>query len=113
MAVEVGASKFALGAWMVLVLIPVLIAVMLFIKRQYASTAAQLAVRTDVRLPGPRRDERVIVPVPGINRAVVQALNVGRSIADDVLAVLVTDDTRRGGPTSARVGKSSCRRCRW
>ena len=41
---------------------------------------------------GPRRDERVIVPVAGINRAVVQAINVGRSVADDVLAVLVSDD---------------------
>ena len=29
---------------------------------------------------------------PGINRAVVQAVNVGRSIADDVRAVLVSDD---------------------
>jgi amino acid transporter len=90
-AVEVAATKLVHGAWIILVLIPALIAVMLFIKRQYSSTAAQLAVKADVHLPGPHRDERVIVPVPGINRAVVQALNVARSIADDVLAVLVTD----------------------
>jgi hypothetical protein len=95
-AVEVAATKFIHGAWIVLVLIPVLIALMLFIKRQYASTAAQLAVKTGVHLPGPHREERVIVPVAGINRAVVQALNVGRSIADDVLAVLVTDSPDDG-----------------
>src|SRR4029077_20176524 len=91
-AIEVAASKFLLGAWIVLLLIPVLMAVMLFIKRQYTSSAAQLAVRPDVHLPGPHREERVIIPVPGINRAVVQAVNVGRSIADDVLAVLVSDN---------------------
>jgi amino acid transporter len=91
-AVEVAASKFLLGAWIVIVLIPILITVMLFIRRQYASTAAQLAVPLGVKLPGPNREERVIVPVPGINRAVVQAINVGRSIAPDVLAVLVSDD---------------------
>ena len=91
-AIEVAASKFLLGAWIVIVLIPVLIAIMLFIQRQYASTAAQLAVPAGVKLPGPRREERVIVPVPGINRAVVQAINVGRSIAPDILAVLVSDD---------------------
>jgi hypothetical protein len=34
----------------------------------------------------------VVVPVPGINRAVVQAVNVGRSIADDVRAVLISDE---------------------
>ncbi len=91
-AIEVAASKFLLGAWVVLALIPVLIAIMLFISRQYRSSAAQLAVAEDVHLPGPHREERVIVPVPGINRAVVQALNVARSIAGDVLAVLVTDN---------------------
>ncbi|HEY8135803.1 MAG TPA: amino acid permease, partial [Candidatus Limnocylindrales bacterium] len=95
-AIEVAATKLVHGAWIVLVLIPALIAVMLFIKRQYASTAAQLAVRKDIHLPGPHRQERVIVPVPGINRAVVHALNVGRSIADDVLAVLVTDSPDEG-----------------
>ena len=91
-AIEVAASKFLLGAWVVLALIPVLIAIMLFISRQYRSSAAQLAVAEDVHLPGPHREERVIVPVPGINRAVVQALNVARSISGDVLAVLVTDN---------------------
>jgi amino acid transporter len=91
-AVEVAASKFFLGAWIVIVLIPILISVMLFIKRQYTSTAEQLAVQPGVKLPGPHREERVIIPVPGINRAVVQAINVGLSISPDVLAVLVSDD---------------------
>jgi amino acid transporter len=91
-AIEVAVSKFALGAWVVLVLIPILIGVMLFIRRQYQSTARQLAVRDDVVVRELRRDERVIVPVAGINRAVIQAVNVGRSIAPEVVAVLVSDD---------------------
>jgi amino acid transporter len=91
-AVEVAISKFALGAWVVLLLIPALIGMMLFIRRQYASMGRQLSVREDGRLPEPHREERVVIPVPGINRAVVQAVNVGRSIAADVEAVLVSDD---------------------
>jgi amino acid transporter len=91
-AVEVAASKFALGAWVVLVLIPILIGVMLFIRRQYQSTASQLAVRDDTVIGVLRRDERVIIPVPGVNRAVIQAVNVGRSIARSVEAVLISDD---------------------
>ena len=91
-AVEVAVSKFALGAWVVLVLIPILIGAMLFVRRQYQSTAKQLAVRDDVVVRGLRRQERVVVPVAGINRAVIQAVNVGRSIARDVEAVLVSDD---------------------
>jgi amino acid transporter len=91
-AVEVAASKFALGAWVVLVLIPILIAVMLFIRRQYQSTARQLAVRDDMVIGVLRREERVVIPVPGVNRAAIQAVNVGRSIARNVEAVLVSDD---------------------
>jgi amino acid transporter len=91
-AVEVAASKFLLGAWVVLVLMPVQIAVMLFIHRHYQASAAKLAVRDDIVLPRPRREERVVVPVAGINRAVVQAVNVARSIAPDVRAVLVSDE---------------------
>ena len=63
-AIEVGLSKFVLGAWVVLLLIPILIAMMLFIRRQYQSSAEQLAVKPGVPLPGPHRDERVIVPCP-------------------------------------------------
>jgi amino acid transporter len=101
-AVEVAISKFILGAWVVLVLIPILIAVMLFIRRQYRATASNLEVPAEGPLPARRREERVIVPVPGVNRAVVQALNVARSIADDVHAVLVSDDPAEAGRVQVR-----------
>jgi lipopolysaccharide biosynthesis protein len=76
----------------VLILIPILVAMMLFIARQYRSAGVALAVRPDAEIPRGRREERVLVPVPGINRAVIRAINVGRSIAPDVRAVLVSDD---------------------
>ena len=101
-AVEVATSKFLLGAWVVLLLIPVLIAMMLFVRRQYQSTAAQMSVRSDVRLPTGSRDERVVIPVPGINRAVVQAVNVAKSIAPDVRAVLIGDDPEEGATIRER-----------
>ena len=65
---------------------------MLFISRQYAAAREQLAVATGLRREEPRREERVVVPVPSLNRAVVQAINVGRSISDDVRAVYISDD---------------------
>jgi amino acid transporter len=77
---------------LVALIIPILIAVMLFIHRQYTASAQHLAVREDAVIPPPRRDERVIVPVPAITRAVVQAVNVGRSIAPDIRAVLISDE---------------------
>ena len=77
---------------LVAVIIPALVAMMLFIRRQYSASSTELAVKPHVRIPGPHREERVIVPVPGINRAVVQAINVGRSIDPNVQAVLISDE---------------------
>ena len=77
---------------LVAVVIPLLVLMMLFIHRQYAASAAKLAVDPQATIPAPRREERVVVPVPGINRAVIQAVNVGRSIARDVVAVLISDE---------------------
>ena len=85
-------AKVEGGAWLVAVIIAVLVALMTFIHRQYAQSSRALAIPPDAVIPGPHREERVIVPIPGITRAVVQAVNVGRSIAPDVRAVLVSDE---------------------
>jgi len=77
---------------LVAIVIPMLVVMMVFINRQYRASASKLEVRPSGVLPSPRREERVVVPVPGINRAVVHAVNVGRSIAMDVRAVLVSDE---------------------
>ncbi len=91
-AVIVTTVKFFDGAWLVLVLIPILVALMAFVHRQYELQEAELHVRDDGLLPGPHRDQRVIIPVNGINRAVVQAVNFGRALTRDLRAVYVTDD---------------------
>jgi len=90
--VVVVSVKFVDGAYLVVILIPVLVAMMLFIHRQYQASRHELAIRRDFVAEPPQREERVVIPVPGINRAVVQAVQVGRSIADDVRAVFVTDE---------------------
>ena len=85
-------EKFEAGAWLVVILVPTLVAMMLFISRQYARSARELAIRPDMVVTALHREERVVVPIPGLNRAVVHAINVGRSIDDDVRAVYISDD---------------------
>jgi hypothetical protein len=65
---------------------------MLFIQRQYARSAKELAVKPGLIVRPPLRQERVVVPIPGLNRAAIQAINVARSIDDDVRAVYISDD---------------------
>jgi amino acid transporter len=85
-------EKFEAGAYLVVILVPLLVGMMLFINRQYASARQELAVRSDTVVPPPLREERVVVPIPGLDRASVQAINVARSIDDDVRAVFISDD---------------------
>jgi hypothetical protein len=85
-------EKFVDGAYLVVILVPVLVVMMLFIKQQYTSSARELAVAPDLIVRPPHREERVVVPIPGLTRAVVQAINVGRSISDDIRAVYISDD---------------------
>ena len=94
-AVVVTAAK-APPSLLVLVLIPVLVSVMLLIHNEYDEQARELRVREDIVFPGPHREQRVIIPVNGINRAVVQAVNFGRTIAQDVRAIFVTEDPDEG-----------------
>jgi amino acid transporter len=84
--------KFTAGAWLVVVLVPVLVLMMLFIHRQYARTQGEVALRPGTAYPAYHRERRIVVPIGGLNRAVVRALDVGRSIGDDLRAVLVSDD---------------------
>jgi amino acid transporter len=95
-AVVVTTVKFVDGAYLVVLLIPTLVALMLFVRRQYDAQREELHVREDHVFSGPSREQRVVVPVNGINRAVIQAVNFGRTLAPDVRAVFVTDDPADG-----------------
>ena len=80
---------------LVAVVIPLLVGMMLFINRHYRASAGHLAVPANVVLPVPHRRDRAIVPVASLSRAVVQAVNVARSMSDEVRAVVVSDDPDR------------------
>jgi amino acid transporter len=85
-------EKFAGGAYLVVILIPTLVAIMLFINRQYAASARHLALHPGYVAKPPTREERAIVPIPSLNRATVRAVNVARSITTEVSAVYISDD---------------------
>ena len=66
--VVVASEKFFNGAWMVLIFIPSLIAMMVFIRHQYASSARQLEMKPGAAVPQPHRHNRVVIPISGVNR---------------------------------------------
>jgi len=80
----------------VIALIPLLVGLMNFIHHQYASQEEELKVRDEYVVGMPHREQRVVIPVNGINRAVVQAVTFGRTLASDVRAVFITEDPEVG-----------------
>jgi amino acid transporter len=94
-AVVVTSVKFTSGAWFVVVLIPSLVGAMLFVRRQYDGQAEELRVDDALVFDRLHREQRVIIPVNGINRSVVQAVMFGRSLASEpsmLQAVFVTTE---------------------
>ena len=81
---------------LVVFLIPALVILMTLIRRQYEAQAAELEVRDDIVFVGPHREQRAVVPVNGLNRAVVQALNFARTLTREVRGVFVTEDPEAG-----------------
>ncbi len=96
-------AKFALGAWIVLVIVPVFVAAMLFVKREYDAEGRGLAVRDDVVIARPSRRQRVVVVASTLNRAVVQAVNVAHTMSDEIDVVHVTIDPAEGESFRDRV----------
>jgi amino acid transporter len=64
-------AKFALGAWLIVIIIPLLVAAMLFIGRQYQRRRIETEVREESVIGPPRRRQHVIVPASDVTRDVV------------------------------------------
>jgi hypothetical protein len=85
-------TKFHEGAWIVVVLIPVLVALFYAIHRHYRDLAAALSLE-DHGAPTRVLRHRVILPISGVHRGTVAAVRYARSLSDDVTAVHVSIDS--------------------
>jgi amino acid transporter len=84
-------TKFRDGAWIVLILTPVLVTIFFAIHRHYRGLAKKLSLEnygTPIRMGR----HRVIIPISGVHRGSLAALNYARALSDDVTAVHVSVD---------------------
>jgi amino acid transporter len=86
----IGVSKFAYGAWMVVIIIPILVLGFLAVRRHYETLALQLSLEG---FAPPRLGRHpVVVLVAGIHRGVVTALTYAKAISPNVTAITVDLD---------------------
>lgn len=82
-------TKFMHGAWITLLLIPLIIFGFLQIKAHYRYVGQQLTLKglpPDIR---PFPNPRVVVPISGIHRGMFDAVNFARTISTHVTAVYI------------------------
>jgi hypothetical protein len=86
----VAITKAAEGAWIIILMIPALVLVFEATRRHYDHVASQLTLRGWE--PEATGGHVVLVPIGGIQRAVVKALRYARTLSADVRAVYVEID---------------------
>lgn len=85
--------KFKDGAWLVVIIIPLLVWLFLRIKQHYRSVAKQLSMEGYRPAQGVRN--HVLVLVPDIHRGVIPALQLARSMSSEARAVHISIDPKR------------------
>lgn len=88
----IGISKFREGAWISVLVIPGLVFLFLKIREHYAHVSHQLSMRGLPPSLRPSPKPRVVMPVSGVHRGMIDAVNFARSISEHVTAVYVDID---------------------
>ena len=85
--------KFKDGAWVVVLLTPLLVTIFFSIHHHYKNVARQLSL--EGHLPRIRvTRNRVIMPISGIHRGTLEALRFAHTLSDDITAVHVSIDPK-------------------
>jgi len=96
--VVVTVTKFVDGAWIVVLIIPILIASFMWVRRQYERVAAELALRPDELVDlnyqaYNRLHNHVVVLVKSIDRRLIRALQYARTLRADEAEAVFIDST--------------------
>jgi amino acid transporter len=97
-------TKFEDGAWVVLIVIPLLVAVFYAIHRHYTNLARELSL--DEYGPPARVDRhRVILALSGVHRGTLAGLHYARALSEDVTAVYVSTEPEQAAALERKWGE--------
>ena len=85
-------TKFRDGAWVVLILTPLLVMIFFSIHRHYNNLARRLSLAGFDGFPARQARHRVIMPISGVHQGTLEGLRYARLLSDDVTAVHVSID---------------------
>ena len=85
-------TKFREGAWIVLIIIPLLVSLFFTIHRHYKDLAGHLTLDKFSGLPARQTRHRVIMPLSGVHQGTLEALHYAKLLSDDVTAIHISLD---------------------
>jgi hypothetical protein len=95
-------TKFSQGAWIVLIVVPIFMALFFRIKRHYTAVTQQLTLTpSEIKSAGLTLSKpaanHVIIPISGVNEATIEALHYAKSITNNIVAfhVVMEDENAR------------------
>jgi amino acid transporter len=88
----IAVNKFRDGAWFVIILIPLLVTVFHTIQLHYREVSQELTLSGLPPSLKPPPDPRIVIPISGVHRGVINAVLYARSISNRVTAVYVETD---------------------
>jgi amino acid transporter len=104
--VVIAATKFTHGAWIVVLLIPLLLMAFLMVHRHYNEVAGQLSLDG---YPGqPPLEHTILVLVGDLHRGVIQALQYAQTLSPSAKAVYVELDPEKTRRLEEKWGKWGC-----
>src|SRR5881296_2429979 len=101
--VTIAVTKFSHGAWIVVLLIPTLVAIFVVVHRHYGEVSRQLSL--DDYSPPPPMTNTVLVLVGDLHRGVVHALQYAQTLSPSAKALYVETDPERTRRLEERWGK--------
>lgn len=96
--VIIAVTKFHEGAYIVVFLVPIIMFLMLKVKRHYFAISKQLKIKEEefstIDLTKDIYRNRVIVPIESLNKSSIRALRYAKTISDNVTAFSIAVDDR-------------------
>jgi amino acid transporter len=88
----IGFSKFLHGAWITVIIIPGMVYVFFQIKNHYREVAKELTLKGLPPSLRPLPPPRLVIPISGVHRGTIEAVNFARSLSPEVTALYVALD---------------------
>jgi amino acid transporter len=88
-------TKFMYGAWIIILLIPMIVPVFVFIHKHYNRVAEQLRLLSMQSPPPQTIEHSVLMPIDDVNYASLRAMSFARTISKDITVIHIATDTKR------------------